>query len=146
MTILISLILAFILCGVTRVLTDLRSRGSGNPGWTEKPSLGKAFMIAITWFTRPTPANIHPPGTRAKGLMFGALCSLIQFAMLVILIWAGITAVTQVFDNVFLQIIVVAGFLAVLAAYVMPVFTLAVIPLIVSLAVLLDKLFPLRTK
>lgn len=146
MTIIISMTVAFVLSGISQVTKDLGGRTIDRPMWTTRPTLGKAALVAATWFTRPIIENIYSTGQKARGIAFGTLAVLVQFALITGLIWCCIAASTSIFDNLFLQIITTSILVIVAALFVMPLVTIVMMPVMLILALPLELFFPLRSK
>jgi len=49
----LSLVLAYVMAGISQVTEDLAADPVRRPIWAIQPTFGKMLLIGITWFTRP---------------------------------------------------------------------------------------------
>lgn len=145
MRIAISVMLAFVLSGIAEVVQDLRSRPIDRPMWVTQPTLGKAILIAVTWFTTPFLKVYYSTGQKARAVAFGTLAAIGQMSILTGLIWLCISAATHVFDSAILQVVSTTVFIVVGFLFVLSLANLILLPLMTLIVGWpLDLLFPLK--
>ena len=146
MQILISLALAYVLCGVSLVMKDLGSSGADRPSWARHPTSGKVIFVALTWFTRPFIDAYYSTGQRARAVAFGLLGVAIQIAGVAGFIWCCIAVVSHFFDGMLWIVLTSAAFIVIGAPIAIPLITLLSIPLTLLVSLPLDLFFPLKDK
>jgi len=139
----ISLVLAYVLLGVSQVTEDLAADPLSKPMWALRPTFGKMLLIAATWFTRPFVDAGHSQQV-ARGIAFAIPKVILPFAMVVMFSWVCIIAAEYWFDNLPLQILTVAVLLIIGGRVVMPWVSLLMMPVSWLIALPLDWLFPLK--
>jgi hypothetical protein len=143
MRLITSIILAYILTGLSQVWRDLFSSPLDKPGWAIQPTLGTAIFVAIAWVTRPILENIASArGQIARGIAFGLTGIFVQMCFVTGFIWCCISASVYFLDNIILQVIVAGLFILVGGLIVMPIVTLLMVPVIFIVAIPLDLIFP----
>jgi hypothetical protein len=140
----ISIILAYVLSGVSQVMKDIGGRSLERPLWTTKPTFGKAILVATTWFTLPFIENVHPHGQVARGIAFGSLGVVVQMCFLTGFIWCCITISMYLFGSPVLQVISSAILIIIGALIVIPLLSLLMVPVIAVVALPLDLFFPIK--
>ena len=138
MKIAISIVLAFLLSGISQVIGDLGSPTSCRPAWARRPTLGWAIIAAATWF-------IHPflgPGNKARTFVFGLLAVVLQMSILTGFVWLCISVATHVFDSTVLQVMTTGVLIIIGALFVLPLVSFIMVPLMLIVAWPLNLLFP----
>lgn len=139
----ISLVLAYVMLGVSQVTEDLSTDPISKSMWALRPTFGKMVLVAATWFTRPFIEAMHTEQV-ARGVAFAVLKVIVPFAMLVAFTWICIIASEYWFDNLALRILTVAVLLIVGGRFVLPWVNLLMMPLSLIIALPIDWLFPLK--
>lgn len=141
----VSVALAFLLSGISQVIKDLGDRPMDRRGWALQPTLGKAILVAATWWATSSLDLIHATGQKARSVAFGILGVIEQMIVLTGLIWICISAATHIFDSAILQVVSTMVFIAVSVLFVLPLANVIVIPLITLIVGWpLELLFPLK--
>lgn len=139
----LSIILAYVLTGLSHVMKDLGSSPIDKPSWTRQPTLGMALFVAVTWVTRPFIENIvQARGQVGRGIAFGLAGVLVQMCLLTGFIWCCISISVYFLDNLLLQGILSGLLILVGALIVMPIVTLLTVPVVGVIAIPLDLFFP----
>lgn len=146
MRLLISLSLAYVFCGVSLVIKDLRSSAVDRPSWARHPTFGMVTFVALTWFTRPFIDAYYSTGQRARAAAFGLLGVAIQIAGVAGFIWCCITLVSHFFDSMLWIILTSAVLIVIGAPIAIPLITLLSVPLTLLVSLPLDFLFPLKDR
>ena len=139
-----SLGLAFVMSGISQVTKDIGQRPIDRPGWAHNPSLSGALIVAITWFTRPILDGYYSTGQKGRAAAFGILGVLIQLSVLTAFFVAAITLSVSWFDSIWLQIAIVAALVIFGAPIILPLASIAIMPITLILSFPLDLLFPLK--
>jgi hypothetical protein len=56
----VSIIVAYLLCGIAQVVQDLTANPTKRPAWARRPTAGKAVLYSALWFTRPFVGAVQP--------------------------------------------------------------------------------------
>ncbi|MCD2453177.1 hypothetical protein GO003_022600 [Methylicorpusculum oleiharenae] len=143
-TIIISLLLAFVLSGISQVMKDLGESPINRPGWAMRPTVGGAFMVAISWFSRPFIDAFYSNGQLGRAIASGLLGVLTQLSVLTIFFWGAITLTGNYIDSTILQVIVVGAILVFGAPIILPIASILIIPITLIVAFPIDFVFPLK--
>jgi hypothetical protein len=139
----ISIVLAYVLTGLSHAMKDLGSSRIDKPSWARQPTLGNALFVAVTWVTRPFIENIiQARGQVARGIAFGLTGVLVQMCLVTAFIWCCISVPVYFLDNIILQSIVAGLLILVGTLIVMPIVALLTVPLVGIVAMPLDLFFP----
>lgn len=144
-TIIISLMLAFVLSGISQVMKDLGESAINRPGWAIRPTIGGAFMIAVSWFTRPFIDAYYSNGQLARGIAYGLLGVVTQLAVLTAFFWGAITISGSYIDLTIWHVVAVGFILVFGAPIILPIASIIIIPITLIIALPLDLLFPLKS-
>jgi hypothetical protein len=132
----ISLILAYLMAGVSQVTEDL----AADP---LRPTVSKMFYIGATWFARPF-IDAAWSNQVPRRIAFAFVEVTLPFAIITGLVWCWITAAVYLFNNVALQMIVVTILLIIGTRFVLPSLGILLSPLALIISLLIDLLFPLK--
>jgi len=143
MELVLSVLLAYIVYGISQVTDDLLGRAIDRPMWAMRPTLGKALFVAATWFTRPFLESC-PTNPVVRGIAASLLSVTLPMVVLTGFIWCCIAAANYVFDSTFLRVAATAVLMLILAPFVLPLITILMLPLTLLILWPLDLLFPLR--
>jgi len=146
MEIAISIVLAFVISGISQISKDLGGRPMDRPFWTHQPTLGKMFFAGITWFLRPVLENSHRKGQFARSAAFGLLGAAVQMATLAIFIFGCISLAQHFFDSKLVVFATSAVLMLVGSFIVLPIIGFLMVPITLLLSIPLDLLFPLKDK
>jgi hypothetical protein len=139
----ISLVLSYLLAGVSQVTEDLAADPLSRPMWAIRPTLAKMLLVGITWIARPFVEAAHSQQV-ARAVAFAIPKVVLPFALMTAFAWLCIMASEYWFDNLPLRILTVAGLLIIGGRFVLPWVSLLIMPLMVIIALPLDWLFPLK--
>jgi hypothetical protein len=146
MRIAVSVVLAFLLSGISQVIKDLGMGPIDRPLWAMRPTVGKATIVAATWWTSPFLELILSTGQKARAFAFGLLGVILQMSVLTGFIWLCISVATHILNSTILQVVSTAVFIVVGALFVFPLVNLIMMPLTLIVAWPLDLLFPLKER
>jgi hypothetical protein len=141
----ISFLLSYALQGLAEVTDGLTAETLKKPLWAFQPTSGKMFLAGATWpMAAIANAYVGNPSEESRAVAFALLGIAMRLAPLAAMIWGSIRLAQYSTNNVYLEVAVVVGFLAVLR-FVMPVVTLLLMPLSFVLAATVDLLFRKKT-
>jgi hypothetical protein len=139
----ISIVLAYVLAGVSQVTDDLAADPLSKPMWALRPTFGKMLFIGATWFTRPFAEAVYSPQV-AREIAFAIPRVILSFSVMIAFVWVCIIAAEHWFDNLALRILSVTVLLFVGGRFVMPWIGLLMMPVTFLIALPVDWLFPLK--
>lgn len=145
MEIAICALLAYIFLGVSQVTKDLGASVMERPIWAMSPTWGKVILFALTWPYRFVIESSDASGRLARAIAFGVLDFATKMAVLTAFIWGSYTVAGLIFENLAFQLLLSAVIALVGSFIVLPLATLAMIPVTILLAWPLDILFPLKS-
>jgi len=143
MTLVISVVLAFLLSGVAQVIADL-----GNPNfverplWVSHPTFGMAVWCALNWFTRMFDKPIYAYIRRTRAFALGMLDLIVHMGVATACIWLCITLADHLFSNMVLQIVSAAVFVIVGSVFLWTYISLIKLLLTFILMFPLELMFP----
>jgi hypothetical protein len=144
--IVISVCVAYLICGIAQVVGDLTADPVKRPSWAWRPTLGKVLVATAIWFTSPLVAALYSSRLVARTFAFAFLGVILQMIVLTALVWGCISISQHLFDSVALQATVATVMVIVGAPIVIPLLTLLMTPLTILIMLPLDLLFPIKDK
>ncbi len=142
MEIVICILLAYVLSGVSRVTKDLGKNVINRPIWAMNPTLDKIILAAISWPIRPIIEASQSSGQLARSVAFGLLAVLLQMLTFTVYIWCSYTIACLVFENFTLRIALSTVVVFVGSFFILPLMTFIMAPISLLLAWPLALLFP----
>ena len=139
----ISIVLAYVMLGVSQVTEDLAAHRIDTPMWAVRPTFGKMLLVGALWFRRPF-IEAKFSQQVARNTAFAFLKVILPLVMLTAFVWVCIIASERWFDSLALRIVTVAVLLVVGGNFVVPWLSLLVMPLTLIIALPIDLLFPLK--
>jgi hypothetical protein len=143
MRIVVSVLLAWLLVGISQAMRDLRTNVVDRPLWASQPTLGMWVFVVLTGPARPF---LFPAPQTARKLVFGILGSTMQLGMMTGFVWLCITIANHLVSSVILRILTSAALVYVGSLLVLPLVSVVMTPLLLILAWPLDLLFPLKER
>jgi len=144
-TIIISLLLAFALSGISQVIKDLGESALNRPGWARQPTISGALMVGVSWFTRPFIDAYYSNGQMGRAIAYGLLGVIAQLSVLTVFFWGAITISGNYIDSTLWQAVAVGVILIFGAPIILPIASILIIPVTLIVALPLDLLFPLKS-
>jgi len=137
-----SLVVAFFLIGFATVVSDFNGRAIDRPTWTFRPTIGKAFTMAATWFVRPFIETYDSTGSKVRALVMGLAIIALRLSVVSTLIWSAIHLSQRLFDSSLAVVACAAVLIVVGAMFILPLVNLLLVPLTLLLVVLLNFILP----
>lgn len=144
MRLVVSAAIAYLVFGISQVMSDLGGRSTVHGTWVHHPTLGRAVLIGAMWFTRPIYEASCSTPQRARGIAFGIARDLSQMIVMTGVVWLCITGATHLTSNPVLQAIGTATLVAVIGLFLMPLVEIVIVVVMMVLAWPLDLFFPLK--
>jgi hypothetical protein len=142
MNIMLSAVIAYILCGVAQVANDLSSDPMHRPFWTLKPTLTRIFIAAATWPIQHFQEVILGKRPLGRSIAFACVAVLTQWACLALLVWCAMTLANHFLSQLILRIIAVTVLMIPALLYGVPLMIVLTAPLQLIIAGILDLFFP----
>lgn len=145
MIIVLSFVLAYVLCGLAHVTDNLGAEPLKKPSWTFQPTLGKMLFAGVTWpIADIVKENYGNPGKEISSIAAAAFSSIVHFTILTVWIWCCIIFSAYLFDNTILQIVSVVVLLLIggklilpwAMLFLMPVLMLAAAPIFIPIGLI----------
>jgi hypothetical protein len=119
----ISIVLAYVMLGVSQVTEDLAAEPLSKPMWALGPTFCRMLFVGTTWFMRPFIGVAHSKQV-ARSVAFACLNVILTFVTTAAFIWVCLIASEHWFDNLALQILTAAVLLTVGGIFVAPLLSL----------------------
>jgi len=144
MLILLSLLLAYGLAGLSQVSDDLGADLISKPAWARRPTLGMLLLVMATWPIRPI-QNAGYSDNAPRSIAFALLGVLVTVLATAGLIWGCLRLTVFLTPNLYLEVALSFGFVVSLRLLA-PILNLVLMPVTLLLAAPLDFLFPLKVR
>ena len=144
MEIVIALVLAYLMSGISLVITDLGAPPLDRPGWALNPTLGSIIINALIWFIRPFTDQYFMFGQLSRAIAFGLLNLLAEFAGLFFVFWWLLNFLPAAIGSTVLVIVAIAVIFIVGLFILPPLITLVVLPITGILSIPLNLIFPIK--
>lgn len=99
MHLLISVVVAYLMSGLTQIQKDLNLPASERRGWAVHPSLQNAALTGATWFVRPYVDARRATGRPRRALLAAIIGVALQMALFTVFIWGCIVVAGHVFES-----------------------------------------------
>jgi hypothetical protein len=142
----ISIIFAYLISGFAQLSKDMNANPVDAPVWTYNPTAKMTFFVFFGWPFIQLLRYDELPGERARAIAHALLGILSQMVVLTGFIFYSISLATYLVDSLWLQIIISAAIIFIGSMFVLPLLTLAMMPVMLLLAWPLDILFPPKKK
>ena len=137
-------LLAYVLCGISRVIKDLSINGPSRPLWALQPTLVRGVLVVIGWPVRPIVETYASTRQIARSIAFGLLSIFTQMLVLTGYIWLSHEIAKLVFQNFIFEILLTLV-IAIIGAFIaLPIGTAVLTPIIFLVSIPLNLLFPLK--
>jgi hypothetical protein len=140
----ISLILAYLMAGVSQVTEDLAADPVRRPFWTLRPMVGQIIYAGATWVVRPFNEAAYSTLV-ANPVPFAFVRTALRLAIIAGFVWCCISVSVYLFHNMALQITAVTALLIIGTRFVLPWLGRLSVPLALIITLPIDLLFPLTT-
>lgn len=99
MHLLVSVVAAYLMSGLTQIQKDLNLPAAQRRGWAAHPSLENAALAGATWFVRPY-VDVRRATGRPRRALFAAIIGVgLQLALFTAFIWGCIVVAGHVFES-----------------------------------------------
>ncbi len=141
MILVISIIIGYIISGISHVANDLNTRPIDRPGWAHRPTAIKAVLAGILWFMRPILDTRFKLGRNARGTAFGLMVVFNQLFLATIMVYGCIHFSTYLVANLIGQIILSAVFIWFFGFIALSFMTLLFLPIATLMTFILSLFF-----
>jgi hypothetical protein len=130
----ISMVIAYLLAGVSQVTEDLTADPIRKPFWAMRPTVAKAMLYGVTWPLRPLVGE----ASSARDVAFAAMNLIVAFSMTTGWVWLTLLISEYFFQSALARVVSMVIILPLSSRFILPWVALLTMPLMLVLAFPLD--------